>query len=135
MDFLISVLASPNWKDILPSLVEAFPDHAIGGWKEGKEFLRLDGSTSGTQRGDMIDKFNDESSPTRLFIISSKAGAVGINLCSASRVCDSNNVYVASVSFLLFSKSLFGGADFSYVFVCRLCCTTAPSIQQRILKR
>ena len=58
----------------------------MGEWRSGWEYLRIDGGVSGSERGDLIREFNEEMSGVRLFLISSRAGGVGINLCSANRV-------------------------------------------------
>lgn len=43
--------------------------------------IRMDGSTSSGERGDLISQFNDETSATaRVFLISSRSGGIGINL-------------------------------------------------------
>lgn len=48
-------------------------------------FLRLDGSTPVSTRQDMINKFNlNESIP--VFLLSTKAGGLGINLTAADTV-------------------------------------------------
>lgn len=84
LDFISNVIAQDDWPSLVPSLDQAFPGHRIGGWKAGRHFLRIDGATSAGDRGDRISQFNENS--VRLFLISSRAGGVGINLCSASRV-------------------------------------------------
>ena len=57
----------------------------MGGWIQGKDFLRIDGGTSGIERGELLKDFSNDSS-IKLFLISSVAGGIGINLVSASRV-------------------------------------------------
>lgn len=57
----------------------------MGGWQQGRDFVRIDGQVSGVVRGDLINDF-DKDDALKLFIISSKAGGMGINLVSASRV-------------------------------------------------
>lgn len=55
-------------------------------WKEGTDYYVLDGTTSKQDRYDKIKKFNDENDERmRLFLISAKAGGIGINLCGANR--------------------------------------------------
>lgn len=55
-------------------------------WTPNLDYLRIDGSTSGKIRKSLIDKFNDPRNPrARLFLISTKAGGVGVNLVGASR--------------------------------------------------
>lgn len=54
-------------------------------WK-GYKFYRLDGSTAVAQRFEDIDNFNAEGSDTFIYIISTRAGGLGINLASADTV-------------------------------------------------
>lgn len=51
------------------------------------QFLRLDGTTPQNKRQDLVDKFN-RSSPSNwfVFLLSAKAGGVGLNLIGASRM-------------------------------------------------
>lgn len=52
----------------------------------GYPFVRLDGSTPNDKRNDIIASFNAPSSPVLVFLLSSLAGGVGINLVSANRL-------------------------------------------------
>lgn len=85
LDFLSEVLASKDWQKFCPSLTDYFPGRSLGGWVQGKDFLRIDGGTSGVERGELLQDFSDDKS-LKLFLISSVAGGIGINLVSASRV-------------------------------------------------
>ncbi|XP_057380226.1 DNA repair and recombination protein RAD54B-like [Daphnia carinata] len=49
-------------------------------------FLRLDGSTPTSSRMGLVDRFNDPHGTERIFLLSSKAGGVGLNLIGASRL-------------------------------------------------
>ncbi|KAK8709789.1 hypothetical protein V6N13_060791 [Hibiscus sabdariffa] len=49
-------------------------------------YLRLDGQTSGGDRGALIDKFNQQGSPFFIFLLSIRAGGVGVNLQAADTV-------------------------------------------------
>lgn len=50
-------------------------------------FLRLDGSTPSIKRQDLVDKFNRTPTPAMFaFLLSAKAGGMGINLIGASRL-------------------------------------------------
>lgn len=53
----------------------------FGGWT----FLRLDGSTTVKARAGLVDDFN-RNNTIEVFLISSKAGGMGLNLTSATRV-------------------------------------------------
>ena len=61
--------------DILEDLVKS----------KGYDYVRLDGTTSATERGKRVDQFNKKPS-VFLFLLSTRAGGVGINLVSASKV-------------------------------------------------
>uniref|UniRef100_A0A7N0UEE4 Chromatin structure-remodeling complex protein SYD n=1 Tax=Kalanchoe fedtschenkoi TaxID=63787 RepID=A0A7N0UEE4_KALFE len=54
-------------------------------WKQYK-YLRLDGHTSGGDRGALIDQFNMPNSPYFIFLLSIRAGGVGVNLQAADTV-------------------------------------------------
>ncbi|XVE65684.1 hypothetical protein DITRI_Ditri08aG0019500 [Diplodiscus trichospermus] len=49
-------------------------------------YLRLDGHTSGNDRGALIEKFNQQGSPFFIFLLSIRAGGVGVNLQGADTV-------------------------------------------------
>lgn len=49
-------------------------------------YYRLDGSTDVSKRQSMVDSFNSHMNSNRLFLLSAKAGGVGLNITGASRV-------------------------------------------------
>ncbi|KAF8898923.1 SNF2 family N-terminal domain-containing protein [Infundibulicybe gibba] len=53
---------------------------------EGHKFLRLDGNTSGRDRQKGMDEFNQEGSDIFIYLLTTRAGGVGINLFSADTV-------------------------------------------------
>ncbi|KAG2332464.1 hypothetical protein Bca52824_003644 [Brassica carinata] len=53
---------------------------------KGYKYLRLDGHTSGGDRGALIDGFNKSDSPYFIFLLSIRAGGVGVNLQAADTV-------------------------------------------------
>lgn len=56
-------------------------------WENGKDYYRIDGSTSKNVRQALIKNFNDPCNKrARVFLISAKAGGQGINLFGANRV-------------------------------------------------
>ncbi|GAB1303054.1 Transcriptional regulator ATRX [Apodemus speciosus] len=58
-----------------------------GKWLRNIDYYRLDGSTNAQSRKKWAEEFNDETNVRgRLFIISTKAGSLGINLVAANRV-------------------------------------------------
>ena len=54
-------------------------------WR-GITFSRMDGQTNPIQRELDVRDFNADGSPTKVFLISTRAGGVGINLASADVV-------------------------------------------------
>lgn len=49
-------------------------------------YFRLDGSTEVSQRQSLVNSFNARLTPKRLFLLSARAGGVGLNITGASRV-------------------------------------------------
>ncbi|XP_058799194.1 ATP-dependent helicase brm-like [Phymastichus coffea] len=54
-------------------------------WRQFK-YLRLDGTTKAEDRGDLLKRFNDPGSDYFLFILSTRAGGLGLNLQAADTV-------------------------------------------------
>ncbi|XP_034250356.1 DNA repair and recombination protein RAD54B-like isoform X2 [Thrips palmi] len=52
----------------------------------GLRYCRLDGSTPSTQRTAIVDEFNATYSQSVIFLLSARAGGVGLNLVGASRL-------------------------------------------------
>ncbi|KAF4798031.1 hypothetical protein TURU_066506 [Turdus rufiventris] len=52
----------------------------------GYSYTRLDGQTPVSQRQHIVDTFNSKFSPAFIFLLSSKAGGVGLNLVGASHL-------------------------------------------------
>ncbi|CAE1328762.1 RAD54L2 [Acanthosepion pharaonis] len=56
-------------------------------WCKNRNYFRLDGSTSAAEREKLINQFNDpDNSRVWLFLLSTRAGCLGINLIGANRV-------------------------------------------------
>ncbi|KAL5224347.1 hypothetical protein ABZP36_010986 [Zizania latifolia] len=64
-------------------LLDVMEDYLV--WKKYK-YLRLDGHTSGQERGALIDNFNNPNSQAFIFLLSIRAGGVGVNLQAADTV-------------------------------------------------
>ena len=54
-------------------------------WRDFK-YLRLDGATRGDDRGSLLEKFNRPNSEYFLFLLSTRAGGLGLNLQTADTV-------------------------------------------------
>ena len=52
----------------------------------GFPYLRLDGTTKSEDRGDLLSLFNQEDSPYFIFLLSTRAGGLGLNLQAADTV-------------------------------------------------
>lgn len=50
------------------------------------EYCRIDGNTEGEKRDSQINEFNSEGSTTFCFLLSTRAGGLGINLATADIV-------------------------------------------------
>ncbi len=53
---------------------------------QGYKYLRLDGSTKAEDRSDLLKKFNQPGSPYFIFMLSTRAGGLGLNLQTADTV-------------------------------------------------
>ena len=99
LDFIEYILNTPKWEDSLPSLSKLQPGKTFGPLKKNSEYLRIDGSTSTQERGELITSFNNyndnsnnekdvcaNTNNIKLFMISTAAGGVGTNLSAANWV-------------------------------------------------
>ena len=81
----------PREKVVVVSNFTSMLDHVqVLALERGWGILRIDGSVPTDKRQGLVDSFNRESDPRFLFLLSSKAGGVGINLIGGSRLimCD-----------------------------------------------
>lgn len=85
LDFVERILNEEDWGASISSLKNLSPGKVWGAWRRNRDYLRIDGSNSASQRGDMINSFKD-TDDFKVFLISTKAGGIGINLTSANRV-------------------------------------------------
>lgn len=53
---------------------------------EQYRYERIDGAITGQQRQDAIDRFNSAESQSFVFLLSTRAGGLGINLATADTV-------------------------------------------------
>lgn len=55
-------------------------------WGEGYKYLRLDGNVSQLKRQKDMDRFNDPNSDDFIYLLTTRAGGVGVNLATADTV-------------------------------------------------
>jgi SNF2 family DNA or RNA helicase len=68
-------------------LLDLLDDYLMLRWPESKCFERLDGRVNGNDRQQAIDRFCDKKNPSKfVFLLSTRAGGVGINLTAADTV-------------------------------------------------
>ena len=79
--FLEKILSQTQWGHLVD--VQSATNTRFVNWTRGQQYMRIDGGT--TNRQVLIDEFNKRDS-CKLFLISTKAGNMGINLQSANRV-------------------------------------------------
>ncbi|RYY86746.1 MAG: DEAD/DEAH box helicase, partial [Chitinophagaceae bacterium] len=92
-------------------------------------FLRLDGSTPTDQRQELCNRFNDESSEERVFLLSLKAGNAGLNLMAADYVFLFDNWWNAAVEQQAIDRTHRIGQT-RPVFAYRMICT--DTIEEKI---
>lgn len=72
--------------DLIERYLKEQTKKKVAKWRRGIDYFRIDGSVDVETRTDLIDNFNDKSNTRgRLFLISTKAGGIGINLVAANR--------------------------------------------------
>jgi len=89
LSYIEEILNSPDWGGFKFYLPDNVRKQKLGGWKKDREYLRIDGAVDAKERGDLIDKFHSDTAAgnqSKLFLISTNAGGLGINLIAANRV-------------------------------------------------
>ena len=87
IDMIELVLKAPHWGILCG--VEPSPNlkqkgFSFSEWRKDRDFVRIDGTVKDRQK--LIDSFNKNDSSSKVFLISTKAGNMGINLQAANRV-------------------------------------------------
>ena len=67
-------------------LAKTFVPNSEEKWEKYKNYYRIDGSTNGLEREKLINSFNEKNNGLWLFLLSTRAGCLGINLIGANRV-------------------------------------------------
>jgi hypothetical protein len=79
LNYLEYVLAL-DWTESVPSLatIASSSSGTLGRWQKTKDYVRIDGSISSSERGALVDQFEGDVG-VKAFLIS-QAGGIGINL-------------------------------------------------------
>lgn len=86
---LYSLDVIEHFLNVIDEQTQKDPLHSsfTGSWTQGQDYFRLDGSTPVESRNAFCKHFNSPANPrARLFLISTRAGGLGINLVAANRV-------------------------------------------------
>ena len=106
LDRVETMMQVNDWKREVPSL-STIPCGKFGGYKKGRDYLRIDGRVSSEKRGPIVKKFNETPS-CNVVLISSEAGGIGINLVSQPELNDEEcRGQVEWYSYICFSFFLF----------------------------
>ncbi|XP_025109979.1 probable global transcription activator SNF2L2 [Pomacea canaliculata] len=87
LDRILPKLKATNHKVLvfcqMTSLMSIMEDYLV---YRGIRYLRLDGMTKSEDRGQLLELFNKKDSPYFLFLLSTRAGGLGLNLQAADTV-------------------------------------------------
>ena len=121
LTYIEGIIQSDEWGGFKPHLPSNICQQKLGGWKRNHDYVRIDGSVDAKERGDLISSFNsNENQHTRLFLLSTKAGGLGVNLVAANRV-------------VLFDTHWNPAVDLQAVYRCYRYGQTKPTFCYRLL--
>ena len=98
----------------------------------GIKFFRLDGSTPLEERDEYIDKFTAPDSECQLFLISTRAGGLGLNLMTANHVIIYDSDWNPQVDLQAMDRAYRIGQT-KNVYVYRL--ITVSTVEEKIIER
>lgn len=131
-NFLVELI-SRNEKVVLVSHHTKTLDMLMGLCEQySYKYLRLDGTTQSSDRIGFVEKFNQKGSDVCVFLLSSKAGGVGLNLCGASRLILFDNDWKPATDLQAMSRIWRDGQE-NDVYIYRL--ITAGTIEEKIFQR
>lgn len=121
LSLIEEILQSPDWGGFKAYLPNTASKPKLGGWRRNQEYLRIDGQVQAAERGDLIDTFNSSGShKSKLFLLSTEAGGLGINLVAANRV-------------VLFDSHFNPAIDLQAIYRCYRYGQTKPTFCYRLL--
>ncbi|KNE64148.1 hypothetical protein AMAG_09199 [Allomyces macrogynus ATCC 38327] len=98
----------------------------------GASQFRLDGCTTVSKRQALVDSFNEPTHPTRVFLLSARAGGLGLNLVGASRLVLVDADWNPSVDQQALAR-IWRDGQTRPVFLYRL--VVAGTLEERIVQR
>eukprot|EP00347_Sterkiella_histriomuscorum_P020084 403339166 len=111
------------------SVLDIIEDYCL---MRGFQFCRLDGTTDLEERERMITEFTAPNSELFIFLLSTKAGGLGLNLMSANHVVIYDSDWNPQVDLQAMDRAYRIGQK-KDVFIYRL--ITKPSIEEKIIER
>ena len=85
LDYIEEILNHPNWAESVVAIKDIQGNKVMGNWVRNRDYLRIDGSHSASKRGSLVSSFKSTDS-LKAFLISTRAGGIGINLTNANRI-------------------------------------------------
>ncbi|XP_049959249.1 DNA repair and recombination protein RAD54B-like isoform X1 [Schistocerca serialis cubense] len=98
----------------------------------GYKYCRLDGSTACSQRQTVVDNFNSASSKYFIFLLSARAGGIGLNLTGASRLILFDSDWNPATDLQAMSR-IWRDGQLKPVFIYRL--LSVGTIEEKIFQR
>lgn len=95
-------------------------------------YMRLDGSTPAHRRSDIVKEFNSAQNGSAVFLLSAKAGGVGLNLIGANRLISFDPDWNPATDLQSMARVWRDGQK-KAVFIYRLICT--GTIEEKIYQR
>lgn len=133
LDSLLETLIQRQEKAVIVSYYGKTLDMIMGLCEHyNYKYCRLDGSTPSQDRCKIVSSFNSPSSDTFIFLLSAKAGGIGLNLTGASRLILYDNDWNPASDLQAMSR-IWRDGQTRNVFIYRL--ITAFSIEEKIYQR
>jgi transcriptional regulator ATRX len=132
LDIIERTLAIPGWGRCDVKQLPPQPLQEWGPWMLNEDMLRIDGKVQARRRQELVRAFNKRGHPSKVFLLSTKAGNMGINLVAANRVVLMDTSWNPSNDLQAMFRCYRYGQQ-KPVTVYRL--VAAPSLEEKILSR
>ncbi|XP_044743885.1 DNA repair and recombination protein RAD54B-like, partial [Chrysoperla carnea] len=135
VDCILKTLSTTNKERVVlvsysTQTLDMFADYCT---RKNYKYCRLDGSTSVQQRAGIVQDFNKTNSNIFVFLLSARAGGVGLNLTGASRLILYDSDWNPATDLQAMSRIWRDGQSNQNVFIYRL--ITTGSVEEKIFQR